>query len=60
MVNKKSSNNSEKEISKTAKEITKKMAQELNMPFVTERWLGGTFTNFPTISRRVEYLKDLE
>ncbi len=43
-----------------AKEITKKVAQELNMPFVTERWLGGTFTNFPTISKRVEYLKDLE
>ncbi|MDO8676729.1 MAG: 30S ribosomal protein S2 [Candidatus Azambacteria bacterium] len=43
-----------------AKEITKKVAQELNMPFVTERWLGGTFTNFQTISKRVEHLKDLE
>lgn len=43
-----------------AREMTKKVAQELNMPFVTERWLGGTFTNFPTISKRVDYLKDLE
>ncbi|MBI2635422.1 MAG: 30S ribosomal protein S2 [Parcubacteria group bacterium] len=42
------------------KEITKKVAQELNMPFVTERWLGGTFTNFTTINKRVEHLKDLE
>ena len=43
-----------------AREITKKVAQELNMPYVVERWLGGTFTNFLTISRRVDYLKDLE
>ena len=43
-----------------AREITKKVAQELDMPFVTERWLGGTFTNFPTISRRVDYLAYLE
>lgn len=43
-----------------AKETTQKVAQEINMPFVTERWLGGTFTNFPTISKRVNYLKDLE
>jgi len=43
-----------------AKEITKKVAEDLNMPYVTERWLGGIFTNFPTISRRIDYLKDLE
>jgi len=43
-----------------AKEITKKVAEDLNMPYVTERWLGGTFTNFSTISRRVDYLKNLE
>jgi len=43
-----------------AKEITKKVAEDLNMPYVTERWLGGTFTNFPTISRRIDYLKNLE
>ena len=43
-----------------AKEITKKVAEDLNMPYVTERWLGGTFTNWPTISRRIDYLKNLE
>jgi len=43
-----------------AKEITKKVAEDLDMPYVTERWLGGMFTNFPTISRRINYLKDLE
>ena len=43
-----------------AKEITKKVAEDLDMPYVAERWLGGTFTNFPTISRRINYLKDLE
>ncbi|MCX6813619.1 MAG: 30S ribosomal protein S2 [Candidatus Azambacteria bacterium] len=43
-----------------AKEITKKVAEDLNMPYVTERWLGGTFTNFPTISRRIDYLRNLE
>ena len=43
-----------------AKEITKKVAEDLNMPYITERWLGGTFTNFPTISRRIDYLKNLE
>ena len=42
------------------KEITKKVAEDLDMPYVTERWLGGTFTNFPTISRRIEYLRNLE
>ncbi len=43
-----------------SKEITKHVAEDLNMPYVVERWLGGTFTNFPTISRRLDYLKNLE
>lgn len=43
-----------------AGEITKKVAEDLGLPYVVERWLGGTFTNFPTISRRLEYLKNLE
>ncbi len=30
------------------------------MPYVTERWLGGMLTNWPTISGRVKHLKDLE
>ena len=29
------------------------------MPYVAERWLGGTFTNFEVIKKRIEYFKDL-
>ncbi|MFC1651754.1 30S ribosomal protein S2 [Patescibacteria group bacterium] len=43
-----------------AKEIVKKAAQDCGMPYVVERWLGGTFTNFKTISRQVRYLQKLE
>ena len=35
-------------------------AEECAIPHVTERWLGGTFTNFETIQKRVNYFKDLE
>lgn len=43
-----------------AREAVLKFAKELNSPFVTDRWLGGTLTNWPTISGRINYLKDLE
>jgi small subunit ribosomal protein S2 len=42
------------------KNLVKDLAQELALPYVIERWLGGTFTNFETIRKRVEYFKDLE
>lgn len=42
------------------KEMLKATAIECNLPYVCERWLGGTFTNFETIQKRVEYYKDLE
>lgn len=42
------------------KELVKNVAEECNVPYVTERWLGGTFTNFETLKKRVEYFKDLE
>jgi len=42
------------------KELVKKAAQDCDVPYVTERWLGGIFTNFETISKRVEYFKDME
>ncbi len=45
---------------KQAKEILKQVAEDTGMPFVTERWLGGTLTNWQTISGRVKHLKDLE
>ena len=42
------------------KELVKATAMEARMPYVTERWLGGTFTNFETITKRVQYFKELE
>ena len=35
-------------------------AQSCGMPFVTERWLGGTLTNFRTIRSRLQRLEELE
>jgi len=35
-------------------------AKDVGLPYVTERWLGGTITNFETIQKRVDYFKDLE
>jgi len=40
--------------------IVQKAAEDCGIPYVTERWLGGTFTNFETIQKRVSYFKDLE
>ncbi len=42
------------------RELAKVAAQDSMMPYVTERWLGGTITNFETISKRVAYYKELE
>jgi small subunit ribosomal protein S2 len=42
------------------KGLIKLAAEECGLPYVTERWLGGTFTNFETITKRVNYFKDLE
>ena len=36
---------------KQAKEIVAEKAASVNMPYVNERWAGGTLTNFPTIRR---------
>lgn len=43
-----------------AQDIVKKAAEDVKMPFVTERWLGGMLTNAPTMNGRVKHLKDLE
>lgn len=43
-----------------AKAAIKEAARELEMPYVSERWLGGTLTNFKTITKRLQYLKRLE
>jgi len=43
-----------------AKDIIKKTAEDLNMPYVSEHWFGGTLTNFSTIIKQANRLKDLE
>ncbi|HPG40457.1 MAG TPA: 30S ribosomal protein S2 [bacterium] len=45
---------------KQAKDIIKIEAERCGMPYVTERWLGGTLTNFITIKKSVKRLKNLE
>lgn len=35
-------------------------AEKTGMPYFTERWIGGTLTNFKVISKRVEYMEQLE
>lgn len=43
-----------------AKEVVKTKAVDAAMPYVTERWLGGTLTNFRTIRSRLKRLEELE
>lgn len=45
---------------KHAQRITRSVADRCESPFVAERWLGGTFTNFEAIRKRVRYLEELE
>ncbi len=43
---------------KQAKRLVEAAAAHCGMPVVSERWLGGTFTNFTVISVRTKYLRD--
>ncbi len=45
---------------KQAKEIVSDEARRLNMPYVTERWLGGMLTNFATIRRSLKKMSGME
>jgi small subunit ribosomal protein S2 len=45
---------------KQAQEAIKNQAERVTMPFVNYRWLGGMLTNFTTIYRRLQRLKELE
>ena len=45
---------------KQAQEAMQESAQRTGMYYVTERWLGGTLTNFKTIRNRVYYLEKIE
>jgi len=40
-----------------AKEVIKGMAESLNMPYVSERWIGGTLSNFTEIKKRINELE---
>ncbi len=42
-----------------ARDIVTEAAKRVGMPYVSERWLGGTLTNFDQIDRRIKKLKDL-
>lgn len=45
---------------KQAKEIVCDCAKRINMPFVTERWLGGMLTNFNTVRKSVKKMQSIE
>jgi small subunit ribosomal protein S2 len=45
---------------KQAHEPIKQQSARVGMPYVTERWLGGMLTNFPTVYKRIQRLKELE
>ncbi|TAE87298.1 MAG: 30S ribosomal protein S2 [Bacteroidetes bacterium] len=45
---------------KQAKEMIENEAKRVNMPFVTERWLGGMLTNFTTVRKSIKKLQTLD
>jgi small subunit ribosomal protein S2 len=45
---------------KQAKEIVTECAQRVNMPYATERWLGGMLTNFNTVRKSVKKMQSTE
>ena len=45
---------------KQAKEIVQECAKRVNMPYVTERWLGGMLTNFNTVRKSVKKMQSIE
>ena len=45
---------------KQAKEILEENAQRVNMPFVSQRWLGGMLTNFATVRKSIKKMQAIE
>jgi len=43
-----------------AKEAIERISRKYDFPYVTNRWLGGTLTNFQTLNNRIKYLQELE
>jgi small subunit ribosomal protein S2 len=45
---------------KQARDIVEKAARSVNMPFVTDRWLGGMMTNFSTIRKSIKKMQNIQ
>ena len=45
---------------KQAKDIVAEHARSVNMPFVTERWLGGMLTNFATVRKSIKKMTNID
>lgn len=45
---------------KQAQEAVREQAERVGMPYVNERWLGGMLTNFSTVAKRLQRLRELE
>lgn len=45
---------------RSARDAIKEEAERCGMPYMTQRWLGGTLTNFRTVKQSVQRLKELE
>ena len=45
---------------RSARDSIKEEAERCGMPYMTQRWLGGTLTNFRTVKQSVQRLKELE
>ncbi len=45
---------------KQAKSIVEQAARNVNMPYITERWLGGMLTNFSTIRKSIKKMQTIE
>lgn len=45
---------------KQAKEVVTERAEEIGMPYITERWAGGMLTNFPTIRKAVKKMSTID
>ncbi len=45
---------------KQAQEVVAVKAQEMGMPYITERWAGGMLTNFPTIRKAVKKMSNID
>ncbi len=42
------------------RKLVEELAKECELPYVSQRWIGGTLTNFKIIRKRIDYFQDLE